>query len=308
MAFVRQKVDEARIKQAEDELAEVLSSERPEEAGAAVKDPKEEVKVPEVVEGVNWKERYGNLQSWVDKILKPKFQAEIDKQTSTIRDLTEKVNGLIKAGSPANLPETAEELETMKRDAPKSYAAIMRLAEQVAEGLVEEKISGMRSDIEEIKRARKQSAEEAAFVTLQKLHPDIDILSLETDEEFNAWIKTKSKRTQDALFSNKEDVEAASEVLELYKLQVLSKKAAPKGKKVTPPGADDVQVPHAPNIPVPNAGWDFTESQLEEMDRTNPRWFEQNAEKISEALNKGRVLLDISDPVGSQRRMARAGV
>jgi hypothetical protein len=310
MAFINDNV-QRRVAQAEQELKTVIEQERPAEAGAAIpKDHKEVLPagdVPAIVDGVDWKERYGNLQRFIEKNLKVKHQQEIDALTAAQKALKKQVDDMVRSGSPANMPETAEAVEALKNENPKAYAAIMKVATDVAQKLVEDQMADMRSDVEQIKAARKQNAEEAAFVQLQKRFPDIDILGLEGDEVFMNWIRGKSKRFQDALFSNKEDVDAATDVLNLYKFEVLSKVQAP-AKKQPQPGAEMVAPKSPANIPSGDTGWDFTESQIDEMDRVNPRWFEQNAEAIEKAMRTGRILKDISDPVGAQRRMMQAGM
>jgi hypothetical protein len=310
MAFINDN-PQRRVAQAEQELAEVVAAERPAEAGAAIpKDPKETLPpgdVPAIVDGVDWKERYANLQRFIEKNLKVKHQQEIDKLTGDLKTLSKQVQDMVRAGSPVNMPETAEAVESLKSENPKAYAAIMKVATDIANQLIAEQMDTIRSDVEEIKAARKQNAEEAAFVQLQKRFPEIDILSLETDEVFTNWINSKSKRFRDALYSNKEDVDAATDVLNLYKFEVLSKQKAPANKQGNP-GAEMIAPKSPANIPSGDQGWDFTESQIEEMDRQSPRWFEQNQVAIEKAMRTGRILKDISDPMNSQRRLLQAGM
>lgn len=314
MAFLdRSKVVEGNIAKAEQELQTAIEAERPEQAGAAIpKDKNEQLPpgdVPAVVDGVDWKERYANLQRWIDKSLKVKHKEDVDNLQAQITKLQGDIKQMVSKASPSNLPETLEEVERLKKENPAAYGAIMKVASEVAESLVEDRMKSLENEVQEIKRVRKQSAEEAAFVQLQKRFPDIDILALEENEEFINWIRTKSKRTQDALFSNKEDVDAAADVLTLYTLEVLDKKPAVPAKKQAKPGAEFVQPKSgAPAITGQDLGYDFTESQLEEMDRRDPRWFERNSEAVEKAMKSGRILLDISDPIGSQRRMAAMGV
>ena len=310
MAFINDN-PQRRVAQAEQELAAVVAAERPAEAGAAIpKDPKETLPpgdVPAIVDGVDWKERYANLQRFIEKNLKVKHQGELDKLIADQKALKKTLDDMVRAGSPANMPETVEAVAALKSENPKAYAAIMKVATDVANELVTEQMASMRNDVEEIKAARKQNAEEAAFVQLQKRFPDIDILGLENNDEFMAWITKKSKRFQDALFSNKEDVDAATDVLNLYKFEVLSKKTVPATRQAQP-GAEMVAPKSPANIPSGDQGWDFTESQIDEMDVKNPRWFEQNSEAIEKAMRTGRVLRDMTDPTGSQRRMMQAGM
>lgn len=316
MAFVdSSKNTESRIAQAEQELATALANERPADAGAQIpKSPDEkplpsDPNVPEIVDGVNWKDRYGNLQRYIDKNLKPGFQKEVDTLQEQIKGLTKQIRDMVSKASPSNLPETAAEVEKLKSENPSAYAAIMKVATDVAEGLVADRLVEMQADIDVIKRARKKNEEEAAFIELQRRFPEIDIIALEENEAFMNWIKTKSKKSFDALFGQKEDVDAASDVLQLYRLEVLNKQPASSKKKEEKPGSEFVAPKTAVQIPANrDLGYDFTESEIEENDKKDPRWFERNAEAIEKAMNTGRILKDISDPVGSQRRLLAMGV
>lgn len=311
MGFLNVEEAKARqVKQAEDEVNAAIEAERPEQIGAELADKDKKVEEKPVTppgQTHDYEKRWRDLQSYIDKKLKPEHKAAVEGLEKQVNDLKAKVENLIRSGSPTNLPETVEEIEALKKESPTAYAAIMRLAEDVADKLFEEKVSTLRGDVEEIKKARKQSVEEAAYVALQKRNPDIDISSLEHDDDFITWITGKSQRIQDAMFKNKEDVDAASDVLSLYRYEVLSKKSQPAKKQEPNPAAREVAPKGAPPVPSGDSGWDFTESQLEEMDKKDPRWFERNSDKIQEAMNKGRILLDITDPIGSSRRAAARG-
>lgn len=307
MTFLnREDIVKENIAKAEREVEEAVAAERNEiPAKPEDNQPQEEPSQP-AADGHDWKKRAADKDRYITK-LKKDHEAEVNAFKDQLKALEDKVSSMARAQSPAELPQTAADIEALKTENPAAYHAFIGIATKVAEDMVQDRLRGMERDVAEVKKARKEAAEEAAFIMLQKRHPDIDIQSLETDEEFNEWISGKSKRTQDALFNNKEDVDAASEVLDLYRYEVLSKKAKP-AKPQSKPGIHEVAPKGQPNIPSQQAGWEFTESQLEEMDRKDPRWFERNIEKIEKAMREGRILKDVSDPLGSQRRMAAMGM
>ena len=318
MAFMsvdKDKVIQDNIDKAEKELNEALENERPDELGANAQKAEDKAagkddEIPAVIDGHDWKQRYGNLQKYIEKTLKPKFKADIDALTVQVKDLTTKFEAANKAvTATAQLPESVEEVDLLKRENPGAYNAILAIAEQIAERTVEKKTAHLNERYKEIESSQQRNSEEAMFLQLQKKHPDLDIRSLETDEVFMEWLFSKSKRTQDALIGQKEDVEAASEVLDLYKLENGIKKPKAKAKEAgdreqRKDAMRDVSTSTAINLPAPDAGYDFTESQIDEMDKRDNRWFDRNAEAIEAAMKKGRVLMDMTDPMGAQRRLA----
>lgn len=305
MAFMHDQRVKDNIAKAEAELAEAVAQERPEQAPQISQKP---TSPSDPNDKHDWKSRYGALQAYIEKTIKPAHKAEIDKLTSQITELSDKINQMVRAQSPANLPQTIEEVETMKKENPAAYHAIMKIAGDVAESLVADKLAELKRDVNEVKQFRKQTAEEAAFIELQRRHPDLDLIALNNDDEFNDWLDGKSKRIQAALRENKEDVDAASDVLALYKYEVLNKKQTPTTRKQPPEGFSDPAPKGQPNIPKQTAGWDFTESEIEEKSRMDQHWVEKNLEAIDKAWKAGRILLDISDQVGSARRMAAMGI
>lgn len=305
------------VDNADKELTAALEAERPDElvakdeADQAAKEGKELPPTPSP-DGHDWKARYGNLQKYIEKTLKPKFQAEIDTLNAKVKQLSESLEETSKSVTPTELPTSVEEVEALKKDSPAAYNAILTISKQMAERIVVEKTKHLSEGFESLRTKERQNTEEANFLALQKLHPDLDIKALETDEVFLEWIGGKSKRTQDALFENKDDVDAASDVLTLYKLEMGIKKAPSKDtkkeiKNTRKAAATDVNTSSGFMPPSPDSGYDFTESQIDIMDKQDPRWYDRNAEAIDKAIKAGRVLMDVSDPAGAQRRInARA--
>ena len=311
MSFMNvDKMKAAQLKKTEDALTAAIEKERPADLAPPKGDetPAKASKddVPEVIEGVNWKDRYGNLQRYIDTVLKPKFKTEVDGLKTEVQGLKTKIETLSTRAAPAALPQSEADIQALAQENPAAYSAIVKVAETIATKLYEEKTASLRDDMRGIQQERQQSREEAAFIKLQKLHPDIDLLSLEDDAQFQTWLFSKSKRFQEALTSQKEDVDAASDVLTLYKHEVLNKSKKPA--KPSNEGAHEIAPKSPPDLPVVNSGWDFVESEIKAMDESNPRWFEKHAEKIEEAMQKGRILMDISDPIGATRRMAARAV
>jgi len=303
MTFFNRDTSAAKIEQAEQELNAALENERPDELGAKLPKPvvpAAEGEVPEVIDGHNWKERYANLQRLRQKNL-DEHKTAISNLNTQISGLQEQINNFVKKQAPASLPESDEDVAALREQNPAAYNAITRLAKQIADDIVQDKMKDLQSEVTAIRQGQKKNSKEANWIALQKRHPDIDLAALGEDSQFHIWVQSKSQRLQDAIYGEDMDVEAASEVLDLYKVAF---PPASKSKAKKPVTNEDVPVKSRPAIPEKSAGWDFTESQIDEMARRDHRWFDANAEAIEKAQRSGRILMDISDPLGAARRAA----
>jgi len=296
------------VDKAEKELNEALENERPDELGAKAAAKEAEQKgeeIPAVIDGHDWKQRYGNLQKYIEKTLKPKYQGQIDELKASLDDLRTKLMDANKAVTQqAAIPESVEEVDLLKRENPGAYNAILAIAQQIAEQEVTKRTAHLNEGYERLQQDRQKNSEEALFIQLQRLHPELDLKALETDEQFQEWLGSKSKRTQEALTGQKEDVDAASEVLTLYKLEMGIKKTKKTAVDTRKEAMKDVNTNSNFAPPAPDSGYDFTESMIDSLDKADPRWFDRNAEAIEKAMRAGRVLMDLSDPAGAQRRLA----
>ena len=300
-------INAKKIADAEQELNTAVEEIRPDEIGANIppdKDKKAEGFVPagDANKGHDWQKRYADLQRYIDKKIKPEHKSEIDKLTLKVTELETKLQNALNKGAPENLPQSVAEIETLKRDAPGAYAAIVKLATDLASDIVSKKTADLDSKLADLTKGQELNKAEAAFIELQRRHQDLNLAELSNDEQFNTWLDGQAKIFQDAM-RNGFDVDAADGVLSMYKA------AYPPtgGKKVTKKKTtqnDDVRVVSAPQLPDGAKGYDFTESQIDYMDRTNPKWFEKNQEAIDKALRENRVLRDVSDPIGTARRVA----
>jgi len=307
MAFLdKQKTLDAQAKAAEDELNAALEAERPEEL-APKEDTEEETSsegqveadvTPAPKEDHDWQKRYNDLRSWVDKKLRPEYKGEIDTLKKQVDELKTQLTEFSQNNAPADLPETAEDIENLRSESPAAYNAILKIAEGIADRIVEQKTKSWKDDIAAIKEAQAQNAEQQAWIKLQKKHPNLDLEALADgqDDNFNAWTNTKSDRFLAPLFDSKEDVEAASDVLTAYEKET----GVGKKRSRTTAGAADVNAPSQPDIPKGDRGYDFSESEIQRM---SDKELDKNMEKIEQAQAKGRILNDLTDPVNAQRKL-----
>lgn len=313
MAFLdREKITQANIKKAEDDLTQTLERERPDELGAPKKGekavPPATVETPPGdSEELTWKERYGNLQRHIEKNIKPKFKEQIDALTAENTALKQEKENMTRQAAPAQLPKTDDEIEALKSENPAAYNALVKLASGIADEIVQRKVAELESDVKSIKQQKQQIDAEAAFVELAKRHPNLDVFNLDADPLFVEWFEVQPKVVKDALTGQKEDVDSASFALTQFENWLTKKKPKKPATTTTAQAAAamDVEVNSSPTMPTVPKGFEFSESQIEEMDRVNPRWVEENIEKIEKAAREGRILLDKSDPVGAMRQMQR---
>jgi len=310
MAFLNRDSSAAHIEAAEQELEAALEAERPEEIGAKLKNKEDEGEdksgdIPAVIDGHNWKERYGNLQRFSQKKI-DEFKGTVSTLQGDIATLKGQIETLVKRAAPAALPENDEDLEGLRTANPAAYKAIEKLARGIAEDLYDSKVKTLTKDFDVIRTEQKQNAKDKNWISLQKRHPDLNLEELNQNEDFHIWLQSKSSVFQDAMYGDDMNVNAASDVLDMWKATKTSH-AKLKTKK-TNLGNEDVPVKGTPSIPQKSAAWDFTESQIDEMDRKDRKWIEKNLEAIDKAARAGRILLDISDPSGSARRIASESI
>jgi len=291
--FNPQTSTDRRIADAEAELKGAVENERPDQL-APPEDQKDQKgfisDTPPGGDGTNWQKRYGDLQRYIDKKLKPEYQTKIDALTGEVTTLKEKLASMVSKSAPTNLPETEEDILALQKDNPAAFGAIMKMITIQAEKIVQDKVSKLDSKFAEVETVQTKNRRDASVVELKRRHPDLDDIA--KDEQFHIWIEGQSKTFQDAIFNSTDDIEAADAVLTMYKTVYNIGKKKPKKKNENP----DVDPASQPSIPDTDSKWLFTESQIAEMDKKNPRWFDQNAEAIEKALKEGKVLMDISDP------------
>ena len=223
----------------------------------------------------NWKKRYGDLRSYSQRQIN-----ELNAKIKALEDQNEKQSKQF------TLPKSKEEVQEWATKYPDVYGMIKSMINIdliEATETVNKKFQSLEEKEHEIRKREALNAIVAA-------HPDF--YDLENDQTFQEWIVTKSKRTQDALFENDTDAQAAIEVLNLYKLE-----SGQTRKKASTPNARDAAKEvrtQSTRVPAPRSGtgeYDFSESQIEAM---TSREYEKNETAIEEARRSGRIYYDIT--------------
>lgn len=194
--------------------------------------------------------------------------------------------------SQVKLPKSDEELEEWKKQYPDGAAFVETLARKIAE----EKAVAIRAEtseqLKELNKAKHDTIKERAYQELLKLQPDFETII--ADEKFKEWIKTKSKKIYSSLYENDTDYQAASESIDLYRLETekaIVKKATPiRGDK-----AAALAVTTSGPSPEPTTSIDGRKIWKEsEIAKLNPREYDQLDEQITIAYHEGRVLNDMT--------------
>lgn len=229
------------------------------------------------VEEETWKKRYGDQRRYLDQI-----RSESNGKIAELEaKLDQALRGQIKA------PKSKDEIESWAKEFPE-FAGIL-------EGLVQDRIEkATRSTKDELSRIQEQQKNidlEKAKLELKQIHPDFD--SLVNDENFHAWLQGQDDEFQRAIYSEL-NVRKAAFVISMYKSETGTKSKVDEGDdprevaKVAKRSKTTFE-------PVEDYGdFEFSESQIEKESKKNPRWFDQNEDKIMSALRRGKVLMDIS--------------
>lgn len=229
------------------------------------------------VEETVWKKRYGDLRSHTDSIKK-----ETESRITELEGkLEQALRGQLKA------PKSDDEIEAWMKEYPE-FASIL---ETIVRKRIDESTSKTKKKLEELEQKESRVEAEKAILALKKIHPDLDELT--RSEEFHKWLTTQRKKYQDAIYSSL-DVDEADFVISKYK--------AEKGKssKVDDNGEDfssAAKVVRNSNVveePASFGDYEFSESQVEKLSKSNRRWYEQNEAKIIQAMQKGKFLYDLS--------------
>ena len=296
--------NEARVKQDEEELKELMkqaraakgitdekeetteaepSSEEPEaEPVQAESDTKQEEK-PEAKaqedeaelspEEKNFKKRYGDLRRHTQK--------KEEEFTAKIEALEAKLSKA--ANQELVLPKTDEELEAWSKEYPDVAAIIETIADKKSKAAATDLEKRM-AEFEELRITAKKEKAEAELIGM---HPDF--VEIREDDKFHKWAEAQPKWVQDALYENVDDAKSVSRVLDLYKIDKgintkkknTAEKAAAssvKTKGTAAPEADEA------------AGY-VRESEVAAM---SIKEYEKRQEEILDAQRNGRFIYDMS--------------
>lgn len=231
----------------------------------------------------NWKKRYGDLRSHTQK--------QVNELNAKVEALTRQLN--TDTSNKFDLPTTEAEVEAWARKYPQVAAIVTTIARTNARQVEE----NLESRLQKITEREQNNDKEKAQLELAKLHPDF-FDEIKDNEDFHAWLITKSQRTQDSIYENDLDYQWAGETISLFKRETGFKQSKPAPRLDT--RRDDAREVRASRPTNPGTGMEpiFKESEIQNM---TGKEFEKNMEAIEKAQREGRIDYDITSAVDAAR-------
>ena len=276
-SFVHKR-NEAKIKEAEEELKELLNPEEEEEATEVTQqekpaapseaEPKEDL----TAEERSFKKRYGDIQrhmatkekEWQSRI--ERLEGQLDKATK---------NELV-------LPKSKEDIQAWTS----KYPDVAGIVEAIAEQKANERTLELDGRLKEVEAMRSSAKKEKAEAQLISLHPDFE--SIRSDDAFHEWAEEQPKVVQDALYENIDDVKSVARVIDLYKSDkgIKSKKSSPDRG-----AASAVKSRGRTVVDSEESSRSLSESMVNKM---SLKEYEKRQDEIMDAMRSGKFIYDMS--------------
>ena len=295
--------NEARIKQDEEELKELMkqaraakgitdeedtedkpSSEEPEAEPVQAESDTKQKEEPEAeaqeddsklsAEEKNFKKRYGDLRRHQQK-KEEEFTAKIEALEA---QLTKAANKELV------LPKTDEELEAWTKEYPDVASIIETIADKKSKSAAKE----LETRMAELEELRLNATRDKAEAELIKMHPDF--IEIREDDSFHTWAEDQPKWVQDALYENVDDAKSVSRVIDLYKVD----KGITNKKKVKPAekaAASSVKTKSTATPEPDESAKMIRESEVANM---TIQEYEKRADEIMEAQRSGNFIYDMT--------------
>jgi hypothetical protein len=217
----------------------------------------------------SFKKRYGDLRrhmSAKEKEWEARFAALESNTSSTVRP-----------------PKSDEDIEDWARQ----YPDVAAIVESIAEKKATEKFASAEGRLREFDEAKEEAERTKAETVIRKAHSDFD--DLRAGDDFHNWVEDQPKWISDAVYENSDDPRSVIRVLDLYKVD---KGMTPSDKKAQAKDAAKT-VSKRTRTKVDATG---SESMIKEsvVAKMSDAQFEANYDAISEAMQSGKFVYDIS--------------
>lgn len=217
----------------------------------------------------SFKKRYGDLRrhmSAKEKEWEARFEALESNTSSNVRP-----------------PKSDEDIEEWASQ----YPDVAAIVESIAEKKATEKFASAEGRLREFDEAKEEAERTKAETVIRKAHSDFD--DLRAGDDFHNWVEEQPKWISDAVYENSDDPRSVIRVLDLYKVD---KGMTPSDKKAQAKDAAKT-VSKRTRTPVDATG---SESLIKEstVSKMSDKQFEANYDAISEAMQSGKFVYDIS--------------
>ena len=219
----------------------------------------------------DWKKRYSDLKRYHDT-----------KQNEWKQD-TELKEAQFEAQSrvPNELPKTAEELESFRTEYPEIFSVMQSVSHLETNSRVIELEKHIEHLNENELRAREQVSEQQLLIQ----HPDF--VELKETQEFTDWLSVQPENISDGLYKNKSDVDWASRVIDLYKLETGHSQSKPRFSKKQDAAAAVTKTRTTAANQVSDNKRIWTSSEISKL---KPHEFEALEKELDLASKQGRII------------------
>lgn len=217
----------------------------------------------------SFKKRYGDLRrhmSAKEKEWEARFEALESNTSSNVRP-----------------PKSDEDIEDWARQ----YPDVAAIVESIAEKKATEKFASAEGRLREFDEAKEEAERSKAETVIRKAHSDFD--DLRAGDDFHNWVEEQPKWISDAVYENSDDPRSVIRVLDLYKVD---KGMTPSDKKAQAKDAAKTVSKRTRT----KVDADGSESMIKEsaVAKMSDKQFEANYDAISEAMQSGKFVYDIS--------------
>jgi hypothetical protein len=239
---------------------------------------------PESAEEKNWKKRYGDLRKHLQK-KEDEYKKALDDSNKRIEKLEQSVK------EAPDLPKTKEEVEQFKQEHKDVY--------EILKSIAKEELQEDRKDLDEKLSKLEEKSQQQQFEEAEKKLQnhvsdkwDVDLGTLQADEEFHAWVMEQPQWMQDAIYEGGTDWKSAGRVIDLYMLDngTAQQKKQTRRKKEAEKSASTVDSKTNATEPKTKAKT-LKES---EVDRWSAEEFEQRESEIRQHIANGTFVYDLS--------------
>ena len=147
------------------------------------------------------------------------------------------------------------------------------------------RVKELEKHIEHLSENELKAKEQVSEQELLIRHPDF--MELKGTQEFMDWLSVQPENISDGLYKNKSDVDWASRVIDLYKLETDHSRSKPKSRKKQDAAAAVTKTRTSPANQVSDDKKIWTSSEISKL---KPHEFERLEKEIDKASREGRII------------------
>ena len=261
-----------KIEKEEEELKELIK----EQEGDTEVEAKEEEDNVSSPEEKTFKKRYGDLRRHSQK-----QREDYENQLAALKtQLTAATNQQIQ------LPKSEDELTEWAE----KYPDVAAIVETIALKKAKEQSQDLEEKVQKINELQENANRDKAEAQLMQLHPDFE--EIRNSDDFHQWAEEQPSWVQNSLYENDTDAYSAARAIDLYKAdRNLTGKTKSKSEDNSE-AAKSVNTRASRSRPQSeDTSGKVKESDVEKM---SAQEYEDNSEKIMEAIRDGKFIYDIT--------------